>query len=106
MARPELQLKLKSIETKLYIAYILLIIVLAIDAIGLITWVTAPFFAASLAVFLRVRKMLKAARLGDIETLKTYNSLGWAIVALIFSDIAPGVVLLLVYRDIKKLSTQ
>jgi hypothetical protein len=47
--------------------------------------------------------MRSAANNGDIAALKSYNSLGWAIVALIFTNIVSGVLLLIAHGDIDNL---
>jgi hypothetical protein len=44
-----------------------------------------------------------AANKGDIKTLKELNSIGWAIVALIFSGIIPGIMLLVAAGPITSL---
>ena len=54
-------------------------------------------------VISRTWKMYSAVQNGDIATLKSLNSLGWAIVALIFSGIIPGVLLLIAHGRIEDL---
>jgi hypothetical protein len=51
----------------------------------------------------RTWRMYSAANNGDIATLKSLNSLGWAIVALIFSGIIPGILLLIAHGRISDL---
>ncbi len=64
------------------------------------------FMIPTILVFRRVSRMRNAANRGDINGLKSLNSLGWAIVALIFSGIIPGIMLLIVHSPIQELSTR
>ncbi len=56
-----------------------------------------------LLVFRRIYKMYKAAKEGDVATLKSLNSVGWAIVALLFSGLIPGIMLLIAHGPIERL---
>jgi hypothetical protein len=47
--------------------------------------------------------MRHAVDSGDIATLKALNSTGWAVVALIFCGIIPGVMLLVAHSSIEEL---
>jgi hypothetical protein len=60
----------------------------------------------SILVMNRTNRMRKAANKGDISRLKELNSIGWAIVALIFSGIIPGVMLLIAHGPIEELGTE
>ena len=60
----------------------------------------------SILVMNRINRMRKAANKGEIARLKELNSIGWAIVALIFSGIIPGVMLLIAHSPIEELSTE
>ena len=60
----------------------------------------------SILVMNRTNKMRKAANQGDIAMLKELNSIGWAIVALIFAGIIPGVMLLIAHGPIEELGTE
>ena len=60
-------------------------------------------FAVSIIVTIRIYRMYKAANSGDIASLKSMNSLGWAIIALIFSGLIPGIMLLIAHGPIQQL---
>jgi putative membrane protein len=60
-------------------------------------------FAFSIIVFLRVYKMYKAANAGDIATLKATSNMMWAIIALIFAGVIPGIMLIISDGPIKQL---
>ncbi|GGP19797.1 hypothetical protein GCM10007981_04930 [Thermocladium modestius] len=60
-------------------------------------------FAISIIVTIRIYRMYKAANSGDVAALKAMNSLGWAIVALIFSGLIPGIMLLIAHGPIQQL---
>ncbi len=57
----------------------------------------------TILVIIRTNKMRIAANNRDIKTLKELNSIGWAIVALIFSGIIPGIMLLVAAGPINSL---
>ena len=57
----------------------------------------------SILVFLRVWKMYKAVNAGDIATLKATSNILWAIIALIFAGVIPGIMLILSDGPIKQL---
>jgi hypothetical protein len=59
--------------------------------------------AISILVFLRIWKMYKAVNAGDIATLKATSNLLWAIIALIFAGVIPGIMLILADGPIKQL---
>ena len=61
------------------------------------------FFVFALLIFMRVRKMYAAANRGDIQTLKQYNNMMWAILALIFTGVITGVMLLISFGPINEL---
>ena len=60
-------------------------------------------FAVSIIVFLRIYKMYKAANAGDIATLKATSNILWAIIALIFAGVIPGIMLIISDGPIKQL---
>jgi len=60
----------------------------------------------SILVMNRTNMMRKAANKGNIAMLKELNSIGWAIVALIFAGIIPGVMLLIAHGPIEELGTE
>jgi len=60
-------------------------------------------FALALIVFFRVRKMYTAANSGDVATLKSLNNMLWAIIALIFAGVIPGIMLLISFGPINEL---
>jgi nitrogen fixation/metabolism regulation signal transduction histidine kinase len=61
------------------------------------------FLIINVLVVRRTWRMYSAANNGDIAALKSLNSLGWAIVALIFSGIIPGIMLLIAHGRINDL---
>ncbi len=60
-------------------------------------------FAFSIIVFLRIWKMYKAVNAGDIATLKATSNILWAIIALIFAGVIPGIMLIISDGPIKQL---
>ena len=60
-------------------------------------------FAVSIIVFMRIYKMYKAANAGDIATLKATSNILWAIIALIFAGVIPGIMLIISDGPIKQL---
>ncbi len=60
-------------------------------------------FAVSVLVFLRIWKMYKAVNSGDIATLKATSNMLWAIIALIFAGVIPGIMLIISDAPIKQL---
>jgi hypothetical protein len=60
----------------------------------------------SILVFRRTNRMRGAANSGDIPLLKQLNSVGMAIVALIFTGVIPGIMLLVAHGPIEELGTQ
>ena len=71
--------------------------------LGVIGFLSVVFLIIDVLVISRTWKMYSAVKNGDIATLKSLNSLGWAIVALIFSGIIPGVLLLIAHGRIEDL---
>jgi hypothetical protein len=71
--------------------------------LGFIGFLSVVFLIIDVVVISRTWKMYSAVQNGDIATLKSLNSLGWAIVALIFSGIIPGVLLLIAHGRIEDL---
>ena len=61
------------------------------------------FMAMSILVFFRVWKMYKAVNSGDIATLKANSNMMWAIIALIFAGVIPGIMLIISDGPIKQL---
>ena len=69
----------------------------AVDAaMEFIHFVLVVFLVIDVQVIRRTRKMYSAAKNGNIVALKSLNSLGWAIAALIFGGVVAGVLLLIV----------
>jgi hypothetical protein len=113
---PSVDTKLSSIKTYMLIAFVfsLLFMIVWVGAalwtifafavfasIGLGIFVILPaivyfvLFAVSLIVFLRIWKMYKAVNAGDIATLKATSNILWAIIALIFAGVIPGIMLII-----------
>lgn len=113
---PSVDTKLSSIKTYMLIAFIFSLLFMIVW-VGAALWtifvfaVAATFgfgifvilpaivyfvlFAVSLIVFLRIWKMYKAANAGDIATLKATSNIMWAIIALIFAGVIPGIMLII-----------
>ena len=104
--------KLSSIRTYLLVAMIFNILVLLIWLVWtllLILVVVGLIFLVPLIISVltlrRIMRMRSAAAAGDVATLKQLNSTGWAIIALIFAGIIPGIMLLISDGSITELST-
>ena len=70
----------------------------------LITAIVYLVFAVfAIIVFMRVRRMYNAVNAGDINTLKQLNNMMWAILALIFAGVIPGIMLLISFGPINEL---
>ncbi len=63
------------------------------------------FFVFALLIFMRVRKMYNAVNRGDIATLKSLNNMMWAILALIFTGVISGIMLLISFGPINELGS-
>jgi putative membrane protein len=71
---------------------------------GLITGIVMLIFLVpAFLVFMRVWKMYKAVNAGDIATLKATSNMMWAIIALIFAGVIPGIMLIISDGPIKQL---
>jgi len=57
----------------------------------------------SILVVRRTNSMRSAADKGDVARLKDLNSIGWAIVALLFTGVIPGIMLLVAHGPIERL---
>lgn len=116
--------RLASIKTYILIAFIFNIIFVIVwiaaalwtlaafaflSVLGLGIFVVLPaiiylvLFAFAIIVFLRVYKMYKAVNAGDIATLKATSNMLWAIIALIFAGVIPGIMLIIADGPIKQL---
>jgi putative membrane protein len=121
---PQSNTNLATVKTYMLIAFIFSIIFLlvwigaaastlitfaAFSIYGLGIFVLLPaiiylvLFAVSIIVFLRIYKMYKAANAGDIATLKATSNMLWAIIALIFAGVIPGIMLIIADGPIKQL---
>jgi putative membrane protein len=116
--------RLSSIRTYLLVAFIFAILFMIVWVLAAI-WTIAAFaiatvaglgifvilpafvylvlFAVSIIVFLRIWKMYNAANAGDIATLKATSNILWAIIALIFAGVIPGIMLIIADGPIKQL---
>lgn len=121
---PQSNEKLNTIRTYMLIAFIFSLLFMIVW-IGAALWTIATFatlavfglaifvllpaivylvlFAFSVIVFLRIYKMYKAANAGDIATLKATSNMLWAIIALIFAGVIPGIMLIIADGPIKQL---
>jgi len=76
---------------------------LASAPVGLAVTFSVIFLMIDFTVIAYATRIYSAADRGDVTALKSLNSLGWAIVALIFSGVIPGVLLLIAYGRIEDL---
>ena len=104
--------KLSSIKTYLLVAFIFNLlavigfaIVTAFLLIILIGIVFLVPLILSVLVLMRINQMRSAAERGDIAKLKELNSVGWAIIGLLFSGIITGIMLLIANGAITDLTT-
>jgi putative membrane protein len=58
---------------------------------------------AAFIFFTRIRKMYNAVNSGDVATLKSLNNMMWAVLALIFAGVLPGIMLLISFGPINEL---
>jgi hypothetical protein len=128
---PPMDTRLASIKTYILIAWIFSIIAMIAFALGAISYILTfatwssltfgygvGFFSGiflvyavvflvlavmSFMVFMRVWKMQKAVNAGDIATLKATSNMMWAIIALIFAGVIPGIMLIISDGPIKQL---
>jgi putative membrane protein len=121
MATPD---RLSSIKTYILIAFIFSIIFMIVWIAGLLTTIGTFAFATAIGVgfffigplifyliwfaisvlcFLRIWKMYKAVNAGDVATLKATSNMMWAIIALIFAGVIPGIMLIISDGPIKQL---
>ena len=61
------------------------------------------FAIPTILVFVHLNKMRQSVDKGEIDKLKRLNSTGWAIVALLFSGLIPGIMLLVAHGPIEEL---
>jgi putative membrane protein len=103
--------RLSTLRTYILIAFIFNIITLIgwiIAAVAfLFTIIFAiPFlvlFIVAILVFQRVHRMYNAVNAGDIATLKANSDMLWAVIALIFAGVIPGIMLIIADGPIKEL---
>ena len=103
--------RLSTIKTYILIAFIF-------NIIALLGWIIAavaffvtiifaiPFlilFIVAILVFLIVYRMYNAVNAGDIATLKANSDMLWAVIALIFAGVIPGIMLIIADGPIKEL---
>ena len=60
----------------------------------------------SVIVLFRINKMRKAANHHELLALKRLNSIGWAIVGLLFAGVIPGIMLIVAHGPIDEIDTQ
>ena len=126
---PEVERALGSIRTMVLVALIFAIIIAILELVllgdvifigaavsklgvvspvasaelGLAGFLLVVLLVIDVVVISRTWKMYSATKNGDIAALKSLNSLGWAIVALIFAGVVAGVLLLIAYWRINDL---
>jgi putative membrane protein len=126
--------RLSSIKTEILVAFIFSIIFIIIWLVAGISEISAylafiaalgPYYTAvgiidagalvagiiffifiipSILVFIRIYRQYTAVNRNDVPTLKRLNSIGWAIIALIFGGVIPGIMLLVAHEPIEQLS--
>ncbi len=75
-------------------------------ALGIILGVVFLVLAIpSIFIVRRTNRMRTAADKGDVARLKSLNSTGWAVVALLFAGVIPGILLLIAHGPIDELAT-
>ena len=116
--------KLSTVKTYILIAFIFSIIFVIVWIVGFLYTIAAfailaavgfgffvigplifylIWFAVSILCFLRIWKMYKAVNAGDVATLKETSNMMWAIIALIFNGVIPGIMLIISDGPIKQL---
>lgn len=70
---------------------------------GIVALVVLAMLAISVATFIHINRMRNAADAGDVTRLKALNSVGWAILALIFNGLVAGILLLVAHGPITDL---
>jgi dolichyl-phosphate-mannose--protein O-mannosyl transferase len=94
------------------IGYVIALVILGVAAsaappaaavLGAFIFIDIVFLIVAVLVMTHAWSMYSAAERGDIAALKSLNSLGWDIAALIFSGIVPGVLLLVAYGSVQDL---
>lgn len=99
--------KLSSIKTYMLVALIFNILAVLIALVASLAIFPIIWLILSILVLaLRVWPMREAAERGDIAKLKSLNSVGWAIVALIFAGVIPGIMMLVAIGPINELVVQ
>jgi putative membrane protein len=105
--------KLSSIKTYLLIALIFNILAVIGFAVATFAFLFLFFLGLiflvplilSVLTLTRVNSMKSAAERGDVAKLKELNSLGWAIIALLFAGIITGIMLIITNGAINDLNT-
>ncbi|QQG48103.1 MAG: zinc-ribbon domain-containing protein [archaeon] len=87
----------------LAIASLIFLLFLIIPVLGFIAVIPIVLLVLSLSVLNRVNQMRGAAERGDIAALKALNSVGWAVIGLLFAGIITGIMLLLANGSINEL---
>jgi putative membrane protein len=103
--------KLSSIRTYLLVAFIfnvLSVIGFLIATLVLIFFIVGVIFIVplilSIVILRRIMAMRGAAERGDVAKLKSLNSLGWAVIALLLAGIIPGIMLIVANGSINELN--
>ncbi|HEV2226598.1 MAG TPA: zinc ribbon domain-containing protein [Nitrososphaerales archaeon] len=98
---------MSSVKTYLLVAMIFNIFAVIIWALVslFLFFIVIPvvFLILSAVILSRTLSMRSAAESGDIAKLKSLNSLGWAIVALIFTGVINGIMLIIANGTINDL---
>jgi hypothetical protein len=106
--------RLGRVKTEIQVSWIIALLVLITwivnflwYMIGLgVIFMSAVFFALmipSALVFRHTSQMRGAANRGNVSQLEQLNSVGWGIVALIFTGVVPGIILLMAHGPINEL---
>ena len=111
--------RLGSVKTKILVGWVFALLVLIAWIWGFLWYMVVLGILSSLLgiislvmsvpsifVFRHTNQMRRAANSGNISRLKQLNSAGWGIVALIFTGVIPGIMLLIARGPIYELGSQ
>ena len=111
--------KLGSVKTEILVGWIFALLLLVAWVWGFLWYmivlgilssflgtISLVMLVPSIFVFRHTNQMRHATNAGDMSRLKQLNSAGWGIVALIFSGVIPGIMLLMARGPINELGSQ
>jgi len=108
--------KLGSVKTEILVGWIFALLVLIAWIWGFLWYtivlgilssvlgiISLVMLVPSIFVFHRTNQMRRAAKAGNLSRLRQLNSVSWGIVALTFTGVIPGIMLLMAHGPIDKL---